>query len=143
MDIAAIHTNNQLQRIVTTVVSYGYFGDLLRSSESLRCLGPSRYFLSGMQQILRNPSYPVTIRFRQNKHHSIYSEDDFSQNSFRSTASCNSICSVCSNFDGDIQERPLINNSVDNDSPWREVRSHCLTFNYYILVSSQVWRDSR
>ncbi|KAK7082549.1 hypothetical protein SK128_021654, partial [Halocaridina rubra] len=57
VDVAAVHAKGQLQSVATTMVSYGYFGDLLETSERWRKLGPSRYLVSGVLQFLRNRSY--------------------------------------------------------------------------------------
>nr|XP_045600791.1 ceramide kinase-like isoform X2 [Procambarus clarkii] len=57
VDVAAVHRNGQLQNVATTMVSYGYFGDLLKTSEQWRKLGPTRYLVSGVLQFLRNRSY--------------------------------------------------------------------------------------
>ncbi|ROT78107.1 putative ceramide kinase-like [Penaeus vannamei] len=46
------------------MVSYGYFGDLLQSSERWRKLGPSRYIVSGLLQVIRNRSYEGQVRVR-------------------------------------------------------------------------------
>ncbi|XP_068224473.1 ceramide kinase [Palaemon carinicauda] len=57
VDVAAVHAKGRLQCVATTMVSYGYFGDLLETSERWRKLGPSRYLVSGVLQFLRNRSY--------------------------------------------------------------------------------------
>ncbi|XP_042862886.1 ceramide kinase-like [Penaeus japonicus] len=57
VDVASVHAKGQLQGVATTMVSYGYFGDLLQSSERWRKLGPSRYIVSGVLQVIRNRSY--------------------------------------------------------------------------------------
>ncbi|XP_042213687.1 ceramide kinase-like [Homarus americanus] len=62
VDVAAIHRNNHLQSVATTMVSYGYFGDLLKTSEQWRKLGPSRYLVSGVLQFLKNRSYEGQLR---------------------------------------------------------------------------------
>lgn len=95
VDVAAVHFEGRLQRVVTSLVSYGYFGDLMQSSERWRCLGPPRYMLSGVQQVLRNRSYPVQVKVRKNKSFPAAGGSGLS-----SSASCNSLCSVCSFADG-------------------------------------------
>jgi len=47
IDVSAVHTEAGLERFVMTMSSYGYFGDLLKYSEGLRCLGRYRYDLCG------------------------------------------------------------------------------------------------
>ena len=46
-----------------TMASYGYFGDLMKHSESLRCLGRYRYDISGVRTFLRHQSYSGTINY--------------------------------------------------------------------------------
>lgn len=62
VDVAAIHRHGQLQSVATTMVSYGYFGDLLKTSEQWRKLGPTRYIVSGVLQFLRNRSYEGQLK---------------------------------------------------------------------------------
>lgn len=59
-----MHRDGRLQNVATTMVSYGYFGDLLRTSERWRKLGPTRYLLSGVLQLIRNRFYEGQLRVR-------------------------------------------------------------------------------
>ena len=63
MDVSAVHTEMGLERFVMTMSSYGYFGDLMKHSENLRCLGRYRYDISGVRTFLRHKSYGGTIRY--------------------------------------------------------------------------------
>ena len=63
VDVSAVHTEAGLERFVMTMSSYGYFGDLLRYSEGLRCLGRYRYDLCGVRTFLRHKSYGGTISY--------------------------------------------------------------------------------
>ena len=63
VDVSAIHTEMGLERFVMTMCSYGYFGDLMKHSENLRCLGRYRYDLSGVRTFLRHKSYSGTINY--------------------------------------------------------------------------------
>ena len=63
VDVSAVHTESGLERFVMTMSSYGYFGDLLKYSEGLRCLGRYRYDLCGVRTFLRHKSYGGTIRY--------------------------------------------------------------------------------
>ena len=46
-----------------TMCSYGYFGDLMTHSESLRWLGRYRYDISGVRTFLRHKSYSGTLNY--------------------------------------------------------------------------------
>lgn len=63
-DAVSVHSASGLERICMTMVSYGYFGDLLRFSERLRWMGPKRYDLAGVKTFLRSKSYSGTLQFR-------------------------------------------------------------------------------
>ena len=64
VDVASVHYGDQLQNVATTMASYGYFGDLLRTSERWRKLGPTRYLLSGVLQLFRNRFYEGQLEVR-------------------------------------------------------------------------------
>lgn len=61
MDVNSVFSDGQLKRFSITMVSYGYFGDLIQRSEKYRWMGPPRYILSGMQTLLNNRSYKGTL----------------------------------------------------------------------------------
>ena len=63
VDVSAVHTEMGLERFVMTMSSYGYFGDLMKHSENLRCLGRYRYDISGVRTFLRHKSYRGTIHY--------------------------------------------------------------------------------
>lgn len=128
MDVASIHADGKLHRVVTTLISYGYFGDLMRSSEHLRCLGPPRYILSGVQQVLRNRSYPVDISFRKRKHFPDNETGSTETDStLQSTLSCSSICTVCSQLDEDVDY------GISTEDDWQSVSLICI-----YIFSSQI-----
>ncbi|TRY74775.1 hypothetical protein TCAL_09510 [Tigriopus californicus] len=61
MDVNSVYSDGQLKRFSITMVSYGYFGDLIQRSEKYRWMGPPRYIFSGMQTLLNNRSYKGTL----------------------------------------------------------------------------------
>lgn len=64
IDICSIHTveEDRLLRFVSTFVAYGYFGDVVRESEKLRWLGPSRYDVTGVNNLIKNRAYHGRVR---------------------------------------------------------------------------------
>ena len=48
-------------RYAVCVASYGYMGDLMRTSERLRFLGPIRYGLAGAWTLLRGAAYEAKV----------------------------------------------------------------------------------
>ena len=47
LDVMRVDMGNGEHRFAACVASYGYMGDLMATSEKLRCLGPARYGLAG------------------------------------------------------------------------------------------------
>ena len=47
LDVMRMDTAGGEARFAVCVASYGYMGDLMVTSEALRCLGPARYGLAG------------------------------------------------------------------------------------------------
>lgn len=86
----------------------------MRSSEHLRCLGPPRYILSGVQQVLRNRSYPVEISFKKRNH---FRDDETgsSDSPMQSTLSCSSICTVCSQIEDNVDY------GISPENDWQSV----------------------
>lgn len=59
IDVCSVHSyeRDNLLRFVSTFVGYGYFGDVIRKSEKLRWLGPSRYDITGVNNLIKNRTY--------------------------------------------------------------------------------------
>jgi hypothetical protein len=47
LDLCSVHSNGTLLRYYSSVISYGYLGDVVRDSEKFRWMGPKRYEYSG------------------------------------------------------------------------------------------------
>ena len=54
MDVMRIDSGDGARRFCICVAAYGYMGDLMRESEKMRFLGPSRYTLAGALALFRN-----------------------------------------------------------------------------------------
>merc|ERR1719320_1472720 len=63
VDVVSIHSKDRLERFAMTMLSYGYFGDLMKHSERLRWLGKLRYDVSGVRTFLAHNNYKGTIRY--------------------------------------------------------------------------------
>lgn len=101
---------------MTSLISYGYFGDVLRSSENWRWIGPPRYLLAGVGQLFKNNTYSVKIKVRQKNLVEATSNNDFIEK-FKSSQSCNSLCGVCAD-----------RSDVSAGFEWEEVRLRFFTY---------------
>ncbi|PAV75328.1 hypothetical protein WR25_08909 [Diploscapter pachys] len=63
VDVCTVHQANKLIRISANAISYGWLGDVLRDSETYRCLGPVRYQWSALRTTIRHPIYRGTVKF--------------------------------------------------------------------------------
>lgn len=89
IDICSVHSlqeDHRILRFVSTFVSYGYFGDIIKNSDSLRWMGPKRYDVCAAQNILRHRSYSGEIKI-------VLSLKDGSPSD---GSRCEKNCSVCS-----------------------------------------------
>lgn len=95
IDICSVHTaeKDSLLKFVSTFVAYGYFGDVIRESERLRWLGPSRYDVIGVNNLIKNRAYEGRVRIL------ISSKDDTPKESKR----CHIDCELCQQ----LKESPL------------------------------------
>ena len=63
LDIMRIDTEDTVHRYATCVASYGYMGDLMHTSESLRWMGPERYNVAGAFTLALGRSYQAKVAF--------------------------------------------------------------------------------
>ena len=61
MDVMRIDSDDNERRFCVCVASYGYMGDLMRQSEKLRFMGPSRYNLAGAATLFKNRVCALTL----------------------------------------------------------------------------------
>lgn len=114
IDVCSLHSyeSHQLLGFASTFVAYGYFGDVIRESEKLRWLGPSRYDLTGFNNVLKHRSYQGQLRM-------LVSESDGSP---LDSSQCDTNCTVCHNSDNS-NKKTMTNdesNASDNDAKCRE-----------------------
>nr|CAD7393262.1 unnamed protein product [Timema cristinae] len=57
LDLCSVHSNATLLRYYSSVISYGYLGDVVRDSEKFRWMGPKRYDYSGFKKFFANVGY--------------------------------------------------------------------------------------
>lgn len=64
IDICSVHSyeTDRMLKFVSTFIAYGYFGDIIRESERLRWLGPSRYEVTALNILLRMRTYKGLVR---------------------------------------------------------------------------------
>ena len=48
-------------RFAVCMVSYGYFGEVMRLSEGMRAVGPARYDLAGVVAFMGDKDYDLEI----------------------------------------------------------------------------------
>ena len=61
LDVMRVDMSSGAHRYAVCVASYGYMGDLMRTSERLRFLGPARYGLAGAWTLLRGAAYDAEV----------------------------------------------------------------------------------
>lgn len=97
IDVCSIHSLNEdrLLRFVSTFVGYGYFGDVIRESEKLRWLGPSRYDVTGVNNLIKNRTYKGQINI-------LFSPYDGSP--MNTNERCHKECKMCRSNIGERQK---------------------------------------
>ncbi|XP_077984638.1 ceramide kinase-like [Glandiceps talaboti] len=66
LDVCSVHQGEELINYTVSFIGYGFFGDVLKDSESYRWMGPARYDFSGVKKVLTNKSYDAEIAFLPN-----------------------------------------------------------------------------
>ncbi|XP_072286689.1 ceramide kinase-like isoform X2 [Pyxicephalus adspersus] len=113
IDVCASYHDGQLMRYSVSLTGYGFFGDVLRESESMRWVGPMRYDLAGLRMVLSNRSYRGTVEFLEAK----------GDSSPRDNTRCRTGCLVCS----ESSER--LADNVSNLENWKSVTGSFVALN--------------
>lgn len=102
LDISSVSNDKGIIKFYASVMSYGYLGDLLYESESLRWLGPRRYEYSGFKKIMRNRGYDVEILLLQDPETDNPS-DVITNCDASDKIKCYEKCSTCSANDAELK----------------------------------------
>jgi hypothetical protein len=51
LDVCSIYNGNQFLRYSSSMLAYGYYGDMLKDCENNRWMGPKRYQVAGNEMI--------------------------------------------------------------------------------------------
>lgn len=92
LDICSVHNESSLLRYYASMLSYGYLGDVCKSSENYRWMGPKRYGYSGFRKILANRGYLSEV--------SLLANDD----SPAVGTKCYKNCSKCLDDSSDVEK---------------------------------------
>ncbi|KAJ3632119.1 hypothetical protein Zmor_022079 [Zophobas morio] len=65
LDCAQVFNQGALVKHVVTMMSYGFLGDVMRTSEKYRWMGPSRYDYAGFQRVMTPEFYYGRISFKR------------------------------------------------------------------------------
>jgi len=63
IDICSVWQDGEFIKYSMSLMGYGYFGDVIKESESLHWLGPKRYDLAGFKRFMINKSYEGEVKF--------------------------------------------------------------------------------
>lgn len=96
LDLSSVSNDKGIIKFYASCLSYGYLGDLLYESESLRWLGPKRYDYSGFKKIIRNRGYDAELLLQQD--HETCNDTDVIPSDFESKQriKCHENCLTCS-----------------------------------------------
>lgn len=111
IDVCSVHSlkEDKLLKFVSTFVAYGYFGDVVRESEKFRWMGPSRYDVTGFNNLIRNRTYNGLVRI-------LTSDKDGTP---LESARCHKNCELCCFEQQEVQgskptgEELLLNQTAD------------------------------
>ncbi|CAF0969065.1 unnamed protein product [Rotaria sordida] len=65
IDINTVHSECCFVHLMATMVSYGFFGNLIQQSDNWRAFGPFRYDMAGFYEFFRNNSYETELTITQ------------------------------------------------------------------------------
>ncbi|XP_053551790.1 ceramide kinase [Bombina bombina] len=118
MDVCSSHHEGQLMRYSVSLIGYGFFGDVLSQSETMRWMGPLRYDVSGLKMVLSNRTYRGTVEFLE--------ADDHSHP--RDNTRCRTGCIVCSESSDRLKEGIAAESHCCTES-WKKVSGSFVAIN--------------
>ncbi|XP_033028702.1 ceramide kinase-like isoform X1 [Lacerta agilis] len=131
MDVCSIWHNGKLLRYSVSLVGYGFYGDVVSTSEKYRWMGPLRYTYAGAKALLRNCSYEGTVEFQVARTEEANPRDQ---------TRCRSGCVVCSESSKQLpdgtEEENLSELEQHIDGEWQQVQGRFLAVNLTCMSSA-------
>ncbi|KAL7988280.1 hypothetical protein Chor_007199 [Crotalus horridus] len=131
LDVCSIWHDGMLLRYSVSLAGYGFYGDVVSTSEKHRWLGPARYTFAGVKAVLSNHSYEGTVEFQ------LAASEDTSP---RDQSRCRSGCMVCSEssknlLNGSEEERSL-EYTKQAGGEWQRVHGSFMAVNLTCMSSA-------
>ncbi|XP_061470018.1 ceramide kinase-like isoform X2 [Rhineura floridana] len=131
LDVCSIWHNARLLRYSVSLVGYGFYGDVVSTSEKYRWMGPMRYTYAGAKAVLSNRSYEGTVEFQVAR---------TKEASPRDQTRCRSGCMICSESSKQLlagrEEEKLSEPEQHTDGEWQRVQGRFLAVNLTCMSSA-------
>ncbi|XP_007425796.1 ceramide kinase-like [Python bivittatus] len=131
LDVCSIWHNGKLLRYSVSLVGYGFYGDVVSTSEKHRWMGPVRYTFAGAKAVLSNRSYEGTVEFQ------LATSEETNP---RDQSRCRSGCMVCSesskNLVGESKEEKFSEFTRQTGGEWQQVHGSFLAVNLTCMSSA-------
>lgn len=124
MDVSSVHHAGALLRYSVSLLGYGFYGDIIKDSESKRWMGLIRYDFSGLKTFLSHHCYEGTVSFLPAQH---------TVGSPRDGKPCRAGCFVCRQSRRQLEEeqkKPLYGlESAEELEEWQVICGKFLAIN--------------
>ncbi|XP_077185859.1 ceramide kinase-like isoform X2 [Paroedura picta] len=131
LDVCSLRHNGKLLRYSVSLAGYGFYGDVVSTSEKHRWMGPARYAYAGVKVVLSNRSYEGTVEFQEAR---------LEEANPRDQTRCRSGCLVCSESSKHLlagsEEATLSSSAGDPGGGWRRVQGRFLAVNVTAMSSA-------
>ncbi|XP_060619228.2 ceramide kinase-like isoform X1 [Anolis sagrei] len=131
LDVCSIWHNGKRLRYSVSLVGYGFYGDVVSTSEKHRWMGPVRYTYAGAKAVLSNRSYEGTVEFQLAR---------TEESNPRDQQRCRSGCMVCSDSSKNLlsgsKEENLLVLEQSPDGEWQRVQGRFLAVNLTSMSSA-------
>ncbi|KAG8129942.1 hypothetical protein E2320_016565 [Naja naja] len=131
LDVCSIWHDGMLLRYSVSLAGYGFYGDVVSTSEKHRWMGPARYTFAGAKAVLSNRSYEGTVEFQLAE-----SEDTNPRDQSR----CRSGCMVCSESSKNLlsgsKEEHFSEFTKQPGGEWHQVHGSFLAVNLTCMSSA-------
>lgn len=132
LDVMTVHSEERFLRYNFSMLAYGFYGDIVAESESLRWMGPARYDWLGFMKFCRLRHYNGEVSFIEATDPGCHPRDG---------VFCQSGCSVCSQDDcrsrdpSEMEEEEEENfaRSDSREPVWRTFRSPFVALNSLLM----------
>lgn len=139
LDVCSVSNQSGLIRFCTSIMGYGYLGDVAATSEKYRWMGGKRYEYTGIKAFLANRGYEAEIHLLCDNDDNKQTMESFSKTVKNNVNVCGVNCEECSNSNDFSKEKVnSFNKEINPEMELENQQWHIIKGKFFMISGSNI-----